>query len=153
MGFKLNFLFIFLLVSTVSFAQPASFLVDKTTACENEDITFTNTSSYTGSGTVRYVWRFGDGASPATSNEAQPDPVHYTQVGLKSVTLEMYVDDVLVSTDEQTDLITVNQTSTLILDSGTETQSICLPHPLRTSFIPLAVKRMTQRWYSRLKGN
>ena len=124
-GWKVYLLFLLLLISTLSFGQTADFTSDKSTACVDEDVTFTNTSIYEGTGTVSYVWDFGEGASPASSNDTNPEAVYYTQDGAKSITLEMYVDDVLQ--DTYVGAVTVNLVPTLTLSSaeGTDAQSVC----------------------------
>ena len=64
------------------------FNASSTEVCTGARVTFTNLSSGT-SENSSYIWNFGAGASPRSSNSAGPITVTYNTAGLKTVVLEI----------------------------------------------------------------
>ena len=93
------------LISLVGCGLDAAFIVDNTTICEGNTVTFTNTSTGTSGGST-YAWDFGSGASPATATGAGPHTVTYTTGGSKTVSL--VVTEGVTNTETKTNFITVN---------------------------------------------
>ncbi|MBS3913977.1 MAG: PKD domain-containing protein, partial [Bacteroidetes bacterium] len=62
------------------------FKVSKTSACTNENLTFTDTSE----GLIgQYEWDFGTGAVPATATGKGPHTVYYSSTGNKNIRLKI----------------------------------------------------------------
>ncbi len=62
--------------------------------CDGDAVTFTNESF---GDAEEVLWNFGDGATPATSTEANPGEVTYTGEGAKTVTLTLTADGVSIT--------------------------------------------------------
>lgn len=75
-----------LLAGGVSNILDANFNSSRNTACVNDVVTFTNTST----GTITtYNWDFGAGATPPTANTAGPHNVAYSTPGTKNIKLKI----------------------------------------------------------------
>ncbi len=62
----------------------ADFIVDKTSACKRDTLTFTDQSS---APSAVWRWDFGSGAQPSTAQGSGPHKVQYTSTGKKTVQL------------------------------------------------------------------
>lgn len=88
--------------SDTQVALAAGYNASKTTACANETIVFTNTST----GNINsYSWDFGAGANPATANTVGPHSVTYTTGGTPDVTLTVTAG---TETDSKISKVTIN---------------------------------------------
>lgn len=104
-------------VETVPNVNP-KFTANKTVLCSTtEAVTFTNTS--TGSGTLSYVWDFGDGSGTSTDK----NPVHtFSQKGIYTVKLTVNSSDGCSNTLVQSNYINVANFNTTITAPS---QQIC----------------------------
>jgi gliding motility-associated-like protein len=95
------------------------------------------TNSTTGSGTLNYLWNFGDGGTSTLTN-----PTHnYTTPGNYSVTLTTTSNEGCTNTITQTNAIVIGTTNA----SFTSANSICLGAPI--SFANTSPASSSVKWY------
>ncbi len=93
----------------------AEFTASDTNLCIGEEVTFTNHSLGTTSGTT-FEWDFGEGADPLSATLSGPHTVHYTTAGLKTVRL--VISNGLSDTLVKTDYILVNPVPGVVIESA-----------------------------------
>ncbi len=106
--------------------QSADFTANPLTTCIGGTVVFTDASTGV-TGSTTYEWDFGAGANPATANGKGPHSVVYNTIGSKNVKLTLR-DGLIENTKTRNSYITINQSSTITLTSGTGTniQTLCL---------------------------
>ncbi|MFC2086232.1 M6 family metalloprotease domain-containing protein [Bacteroidota bacterium] len=83
-------------ITIESEASAASFEANLTEVCENELLVVSNNSTGTNH---EYLWDFGEGAIPGTSNEFGPHEIYYNSEGYKTIRLTIDNNETEVMSD------------------------------------------------------